>query len=192
MRRSSRSSTATSCGSASASGRRSSGTTTAKRVERSQARRGSPAGSPPSAAATSPTRARARFRSMPRRGRAVASSPSPVSIRAAVFGPIPAHAVEPSGRCRLAQLRERADPERVAELAHPLRREPEQARHADELRQRLRLELLQLRQLARLDELAQPLPRSRGRSRRARGRARRGRAPRRPPACERISSAARR
>ena len=45
----------------------------------------------------------------------------------------------------------------MAELTHPLGREAEQARDADELRQRLCLQLLQLRQLARLDELAQPL-----------------------------------
>jgi hypothetical protein len=43
----------------------------------------------------------------------------------------------------------------VAELPYPLRREPEQARHADELRQRLRLELVELRDPARLDELPQ-------------------------------------
>ena len=61
-----------------------------------------------------------------------------------------------SGGGRFAQLRERVDPERVSELAHPLCREPEQARDADELRQRLRFELPQLGQLARLDELPQP------------------------------------
>ena len=44
----------------------------------------------------------------------------------------------------------------MPELAHPLRGEPEQARDADELRQRLRFELPQLCQLARLDELPQP------------------------------------
>ncbi len=44
----------------------------------------------------------------------------------------------------------------MPEFAHPLRREAKQARDADQLRQRLRLELLQLCQLAGLDELPQP------------------------------------
>ena len=73
------------------------------------------------------------------------------------LGADPGHRVEPPCRRGLAQLGQRADPERVAELAHPLGREAQQARHADELRQRLRLELLQLRQLAGLHQLAQPL-----------------------------------
>ena len=76
-------------------------------------------------------------------------------IRAAVFGPIPA-------RCRACRprppraARQRPDPERVPELAHPLRREPEQPGDADELRERLRLELVQLGEPPRLDELAEP------------------------------------
>ena len=69
----------------------------------------------------------------------------------------PGHRVEPPGRRCLAQLGQRADPERVAELSHPLGREAQQPCHPDELRQRLRLELLQLRQLAGLHQLAQPL-----------------------------------
>ena len=43
----------------------------------------------------------------------------------------------------------------MPELAHPLRRDPEQRRDADELRQRLRLQLVELGDPARLDELAQ-------------------------------------
>ena len=70
--------------------------------------------------------------------------------------PDPRHAVEPPCRRRLAQLRQRPDPERMAELAHPLRRDAEQRRDADELRQRLRLQLVQLGDPAGLDELAQP------------------------------------
>ena len=44
----------------------------------------------------------------------------------------------------------------MAELAHPLRRDAEQRRDADELGQRLRLELVQLGDAAGLDELPQP------------------------------------
>ncbi len=66
------------------------------------------------------------------------------------------HAVELPGGGGLAQLGESADPERVSELAHPLRGDSEQRRDADQLRQRLRFELSQLGQLARLDELLQP------------------------------------
>ena len=44
----------------------------------------------------------------------------------------------------------------MPELAHPLRREPEQRADADELRERLRFQLAQLRELAGLDELPQP------------------------------------
>ena len=70
--------------------------------------------------------------------------------------PDPGHAVEPACRGRFAQLRQRPDPERVPDLAHPLRRDAEQRRNADELRQRLRLQLVQLGDPSRLDELAQP------------------------------------
>ena len=58
--------------------------------------------------------------------------------------PDPGDAAEPALGRGLAQLRQRPDPERVAELAHPLRRDAEQRRDADELGQRLRLELVQL------------------------------------------------
>ncbi len=90
-RRSPRSSTARTCGSDSTSSNGPSpGTTTASRVERSHQRRGSPAGSPPSAVASSPTSARARFSSIPCRGRGGALvGSSPIRIRSAVFGPIP-------------------------------------------------------------------------------------------------------
>ena len=155
-RRSSRSSTATSCGSASASARRSCGTTTAKWVDSSQPRRGSPAGSPPSAAATSPTRASARFRVIPRLGLASAELREALVDPRRRLRPDSRDAVEPSLRRSLAQLRQRPDPERMPELAHPLRRDAEQRSHADELRQRLRLELVQLGDAAGLDELAEP------------------------------------
>ena len=94
---------------------------------------------------------------MPRRGRAVASSASPVSIRATVFGPIPA-----TESSRPAAAASRSSASVLIPSAWPSSRirlveRPEQARHPDELRQRLRLELLQLRQLAGLHQLAQPL-----------------------------------
>ena len=54
-----------------------------------------------------------------------------------------------------SQLLQRPHVERRAELAHSLRREPEQPADRDELGHHLRLELAQLRQLAGLDELAQ-------------------------------------
>ena len=44
----------------------------------------------------------------------------------------------------------------MPELAHSLGREPEQARYADQLRERLGFELPQLGELARLEELLQP------------------------------------
>ena len=89
------------------------------------------------------------------RGRAVDSSSSPAAIRAAVFGPIPG---TPSSRPAALASRSSASvaiPSAVPELPHALRRETEEPRDADELRQRLPLELPQLRDLARLDELAQ-------------------------------------
>ncbi len=67
----------------------------------------------------------------------------------------PRHAVEPARRGGVAQLRERPDPERVPELAHALRGEPEQPADADELREHLVLQLAQLGQVAGLDELTQ-------------------------------------
>ena len=97
LRSAERSSTLTIWGSRSkSSSDRASRTTTAKRVERSQARRGSPAASPPIAAAISPTSARAWLSSIPRRGRAVARSARPARIRSAVFGPMPGTCVSRS------------------------------------------------------------------------------------------------
>ena len=65
-------------------------------------------------------------------------------------------AVEPSLRRNVAQLRQRPDPERMPELTHPLCGHAEQRSHADQLWQRLRLELVQLGDAAGLDELAEP------------------------------------
>ena len=119
-------------------------------------RRGSPAGSPPSAVATSPTRASARFSVIPRLGRAVASSASPCSIRAAVFGPIPGTlSSRPSAaasRSCGSVLIPSAWPSSRIRFAET----PSSARDADELGQRLRLELVQLGDAAGLDELPQP------------------------------------
>ena len=86
-----------------------------------------------------------------RRARRLEPGPDPLGrLRAD-----PGHGLEPAGCRRFTQLRERAHPERVSQLPHPLGREPEQAAHADELGHRLGLELAQLGQLAGLDELAQ-------------------------------------
>ena len=70
--------------------------------------------------------------------------------------PDPGHRRERACGRGFPQLRHRPNPERVAELPHSIRREPEQPRDADELRQGLVLQLAQLCEVARLDELLQP------------------------------------
>jgi hypothetical protein len=69
--------------------------------------------------------------------------------------PDPRDTVETSLHSRLAKLCQRPDPERMAELAHPLRRQAEQSGDADELGERLRLELVQLGDPPGRDELAE-------------------------------------
>jgi hypothetical protein len=97
------------------------------------------------------TSIRARFSSIPRRGREVGQTRLDPRRR---LGADPRDRGERACRSGLAQLRERPDPEGVAQLAHPLRRQAEQPRDADELREGLRLQLAQLRELPGLDELA--------------------------------------
>ena len=86
------------------------------------------------------------------------------------LGPDPRHLLQPSGLGRLAQLRERADAEHAADLEHALDRDAEEAPEPGELRRDLALELLQLGDLAGLDQLDAAAARSPARSRAARGR----------------------
>ena len=95
--------------------------------ESSQPRRGSPAGSPPSAAATSPTSASARFRVIPRRGLRRAELRKPLLDPRGRLRPDSRHAAEPSSAAAASRSSGSVrDPERVPELAHPLRRDAEQ------------------------------------------------------------------
>ena len=64
--------------------------------------------------------------------------------------------LEPPALDRLAQLRRSARVERAPDLDGALRREAEEPPETDELRLDLRLELARVRDLSRLDELAQP------------------------------------
>ncbi len=66
------------------------------------------------------------------------------------------HLAQPSRRRGLAQLLGVADAERAAELDHALRRQPDEPAEADQLRPHLALQLVELRDPPRLDELAQP------------------------------------
>ena len=80
----------------------------------------------------------------------------PLTICASVFQPDPLHGPEPSGRRGLAQLVRRADVQRPCDLHRALRPEPDVASEAHQVRRQLALELRQLRDTARLDELPQP------------------------------------
>lgn len=64
------------------------------------------------------------------------------------------HLRQPTRLRSLPQTTDRSNVQRLPELPHPLRREAEQTADADELRQRLCLELAQLRELTGLDQLA--------------------------------------
>ena len=98
------------------------------------------------------------------------------------LGPDPRHLLQPSGLGRLAQLRERADAEHASDLEHALDRDAEEAPEPGELRRDLALELLQLGDLAGLDQLDAAAARSPARSRAARGRGPGARARRPAPA----------
>src|SRR5207248_440968 len=65
------------------------------------------------------------------------------------------HLAEPPLRRRGPELLGAAHAEPAADLDHPLRRQAHEAPKADELRLDVALELAQLRDLARLDELPQ-------------------------------------
>ena len=121
---------------------------------RSAQRRGSPAGSPPSADAISSTSARARFRTSPRigagRGCSSRAEKGPLGLRAD-----PGHLAEPACASRVAQLVRGADAEHTRELGHPRRAHPDEAAEAHELRLHLALELLELGDPSGLDQLLQ-------------------------------------
>ena len=151
--------TATTCGS---SAKRSStgpgsaaAQTTISRSQVSRQRRTSPAGSPPSAAATPPTSSRARLSSNPRRARLRLPRERfeqlGLDLRADA-----GHGRQAPGRCRLAELLRGAHAERAGDLDRPLGPEPEIATEPDEAGRQLALELGELRDVAGLDQLAQP------------------------------------
>ena len=154
----SRSSTATISGSAakrsSTSPGRAVATTTASRSDRSHQRRGSPAATPPSAAAIPPASARARFRISPWRGAARTSASARGDLRLG-RRPDSRHGAQPPGRRSLPELVGRADAERAPEVDHPLRPEADEAAEPDQLRLHLVLQLVDLGQPAGLDELLQ-------------------------------------
>ena len=157
-RRSPRSTTATICGRASnrSSTDRSPATTTASRSDASRQRRGSPAAIPPSASAIDSTSGRLRCSS---NGVGAAGCGSLRQRRpqlALGLGPDPRHLLQSSGLGRLAELRERADAEHASDLEHALDRDAEEAPEPGQLRRDLALELLQLGDLAGLDQLDQP------------------------------------
>ena len=70
--------------------------------------------------------------------------------------PDPGHLPQPSFRRGRAKLVDRPHPERLPDLHRALRAEPEQPPEPDELRRDLALQLVQLREPPRLDELPQP------------------------------------
>ena len=120
-------------------------------------RRGSPATSPPSAAAIALEQRRAPGSASARAAAAArASRSSAASSRCSVCGPDARHGPQPARRAAVAELVRGRDAERAADLDHPLRRDPEEAAEPDELGLHLALELVELRDLAGLDELAQP------------------------------------
>ena len=116
--------------------------------------RGSPATSAPRAAASDAARARLRSSVKPRRARGGRSSPS--RILASVAGPI-RHRANATLVERGPELGDRRDVELSAQGQHAVRAEPDDAPERDELGRELRLELAELGDLPRLDELAQLL-----------------------------------
>ena len=158
VRPSPRSTTATICGKASkrSSTERSPGTTTASRSEASRQRRGSPAAIPPSASAIDSTSGRLRLSKSGFGADGCISRARAARSLRSVSGPIARHLLQAPGLGRLPQLSERAHAEHPADLQHPLDRDAEEAPEPGELGRHLALELLQLCDLARLDELLQP------------------------------------
>ena len=129
--------------------------TTANSKDVSAQRRGSPA--------TSPVERRRDL--LEQRARAVEGHPLPLrralalesrsSNRRSVCGPMPETDVSRPARAASRNSSARRDAERAPDLDHPLRADAEEAAEPDELRPHLLLELVELRDAARLDELAQ-------------------------------------
>ena len=126
-----------------------------REVERESAqRRGSPAISPPSASAISPTRSRAACSVSPRRGRLrlrVQALEDPALGR----GPDARHALQRALAGDPAEVLRGLGAERGGDVQHPLRRDAEQAAEPDQLRSNPAAELVQLGDRAGLCELAQ-------------------------------------
>ena len=159
-RRSARSSSATICGSAAKRSSTGCGSgaaqTTASHSHESRQRRTSPAGSPPSAAATAPTSSRARLSRSPSRGRGCCSLRERLEQQRLGLGTDPRHVAQPPRRGGLAELVGGADVERPRKLDRASSAEPEVPTEADEIGRQLALELGELGDLAGLDQLAEP------------------------------------
>ena len=91
----------------------------------------------------------------PCRGRGGSARASASSRRASVRRSDAARGPQAAGERGLAQLARRPHVERTGELQRPLRGQPEVAAEADEVRRELPLELGELGDRARLDELTQ-------------------------------------
>ena len=132
-------------------------TTTASSRGASTHRRGSPASSPPSAAAIA---AEQLARLGQQRARAAAAPRAPCASRSSslrsVAGPIPRTSRSPPASAAARNSSDGRHVERAGDLEHPLRPEPDQAAEADQLRPQLALELVELGDPAGLDELLEP------------------------------------
>ena len=95
--------------------------TTASCSQASRQRRGSPAGSPPSAAAIPPTSSRARLSMRPRGGAARRLAGERLEQLRLGLRPDAGHVAQPPGRGRLAELLRRATPSAAGDLDRALR-----------------------------------------------------------------------
>ena len=98
---------------------------------------------------------RARFKVIPFGGCGFPSRSSAASRRCSVCGPIPETDVSRPARAATRNSSARGDAERLPDLDHPLRPDAEEATEPDELGLHLAFELVELRDAAGLDELAQ-------------------------------------
>ena len=130
--------------------------TTASHSHESRQRRTSPAGSPPTAAATAPTSSRARLSRSPCLGRGRSSRASASSSSASVLAPIPGTSRSRPDAAAARELVGGAHAERARQLDRALGAQAEVAAEADEVRRQLALDLSELLDLARLHQLAQP------------------------------------
>ncbi len=130
--------------------------TTARRSQESRHLRTSPAASPSRAAATPATSSRARFSSSPWRGCGLGLAAERLEQPRLGLRPDTRHGPQPARGRSLAELVGGAHAERPRELDRALRPQAEIAAEPDEVRRELALELRQLGDVARLDELPQP------------------------------------